>query len=175
MEIIIIILFLVTIIGAFELWVFYQIYLAPFKVIDRVKADTIVICGCKPFTSAIADRISSTKKILKSNPDAMLIITGTKSEVRYIKQEIIHNNRIIDDGAQNTFDNIKNTHQLYKGNTVIISNKYHLFRIKFICQFLLVEAEYYACDQRLYLKEIVREFFACQKNFYKLIIIFFKL
>ncbi len=171
-------IFLMLLIIIFEIWVVKQL-IAPnqnFQKNGEIK--NILICGCQPNSQAFADRMLTSKLIIKENSNLQVIISGTDQEVMAMQNDLKNlsiNQVIIDDKATNTFENIKNNQHLINHNTVVISNNFHLFRIKFIAKFLNLKPQVYAKDQKFYFQATFREFFACQKNFGKLIILFLNL
>ncbi len=91
----------------------------------------------------MSQRVDAAEEIIAENPGITVIASGAQgldesiSEASAIKQELIrrgHNSTpiMMEESAISTATNLKYSADLVEGNVVIVSQQFHLFRIKFL-------------------------------------------
>ncbi len=118
---------------------------------ENIKADFVLIPGAQVVddrpSRILLHRLQKALSYLSKNPDATIIVSGSKgpdelyteAEImkRFLVESGIHENRIIkEEKATNSYENIKYSRQIVEqvSNTsdpkvVIITTEYHLFRM----------------------------------------------
>lgn len=146
------------------------------------KSDVIILLGCNLNSFFINQRIEKTIELYKKNIAKHIIVTGKgngkvseaigmrKRLIEYgIPDEYIH----VEDEAMNTYENLKFSKRImilnnFK-NATIVSDAYHLARIKLICGNINLEATFEGKECRYYgryeILAIIREIPAYIKDF----------
>ncbi len=152
------------------------------------KVDYVIILGARLYgdipSPALLERLKVSKDYLLENEDIMVIVTGGQgpdeyiSEAQAMKNYLIENsigdNRIIvEDKATTTFENLQFSLDKIKEldansglKILIATNKYHLFRAKFLAKRLGMEP--YGLPAKIpptiIIKSYIREYFAVIKS-----------
>lgn len=166
-----IILLLVLMIGILLLLIYILtilfLYLFSLKNKKSIKLNEVyencLILGARENSMVFNDRLSLTKKIkLQKN----LIVTGTKTECRYAQSYLANQELVIDDQAKNTWENIVNNKNILGQNAIILTNDFHILRVKLICKQNALNCQVYSHDQKFYFKSYLREILAIGKYIY---------
>ncbi len=148
-------------------------------------AKYIMVLGCgvrdgEP-SDMLEDRLLRALEVAEKIPDAKLILTGNTAgpeydEVAVMKKFCISKgfdeNKIITDGdGFSTGESVTNLKKLFGGKkTVIVTQKYHLYRALHIASQYGIEAYGVASNQRRYAMQVyysLREVLARNKDFVK--------
>ena len=174
MDDIIFILFIITI------FVFLDIIATSYSKAE--KSDVIIVLGCNLDSFFINQRIEKTIELYKKNIAQYIIVTGKGkgkiSEAMEMKKKLIECGVLdkyiyIEDRAMNTYENLIFSKKIMKmngfKNAVIVSDGYHLARIKLICKNIDLKATFEGKECSYYGKyeiiAIIREIPAYIKDF----------
>lgn len=153
------------------------------------KVDYVIVLGARLYrdtpSPALLERLKVANEYLKEHKDVEVIVSGgqghdesiTEAEAmkRYLVNNGIEENRIImEDESTNTFENLKYTRDIIRGldekedyRVLIVTNKFHLFRAKFLAKRLGMVP--YGLPARIppsvIVQSYIREYFAVIKSF----------
>ncbi|MFD3450054.1 YdcF family protein [Microbacteriaceae bacterium 4G12] len=176
--------FLLSIIAVIALYVALASYLmiSTAKKQPKTGADYLLILGAKingeTVSLSLRERLDTALQYLKENPNTIAIVSGGQGSdeaipeahamQRYLLERGIQQERIlIEDKSTNTYENLKFSKQLYHfQRVVIVSNDFHLYRVKLIASRLGIEAETLAAPTpwKAKAKSYSREYFAILKT-----------
>ena len=149
---------------------------------EAKKSDVIIVLGCNLDSFFINQRIEKTIELYKKNIAQYIIVTGKGkgkiSEAMEMKKKLIECGVLdkyiyIEDRAMNTYENLIFSKKIMKmngfKNAVIVSDGYHLARIKLICKNIDLKATFEGKECSYYGKyeiiAIIREIPAYIKDF----------
>lgn len=146
------------------------------------KCDVIIVLGCNLDSFFMKQRIEKTIELYKKDIAHHIIVTGKgKGEIteglgmknRLIKLGLPSEEIYVEERAMSTYDNLKFSKNIMDINNfksaVIVSDSYHLARIKIICKNIKLKATFEGKDCSYYGKyeilAIIREVPAYFKDF----------
>ncbi|MFY9214058.1 MAG: YdcF family protein [Tissierellaceae bacterium] len=153
------------------------------------KVDYVIVLGARLYrdtpSPALLERLKVANEYLKEHKDVEVIVSGgqghdesipeAEAMKRYLVNNGIEENRIImEDESTNTFENLKYTRDIIRGldekedyRVLIVTNKFHLFRAKFLAKRLGMVP--YGLPARIppsvIVQSYIREYFAVIKSF----------
>lgn len=157
--------------------------------IESEKVDYVIILGARLYgdipSPALMERLKTAKDYLIENEDVMVIASGgqgmdeyipeARAMEKYLVDNGVENNRIIiEDESTSTFENLKFSLDKVKDiekneniKVLIVTNRYHIFRAKFLAKRLGMIP--YGLPAKIPLAIVVqsyiREYFAVIKSF----------
>ncbi len=157
--------------------------------VSSEKVDYIIVLGARVYeetpSPALMERLKTAEEYLKENNVTKVVVSGGQGEGeniaeafamgQYFEERGIEQSEIIfEDKSRNTFENLKMSINKIKEHDVrddikvlIVSNKHHIFRAKFLAKRLGVKA--YGLGAKIppsiILHSYLREYFAVIKSF----------
>lgn len=158
--------------------------------ISTEKVDCVIVLGARLYgdmpSPALLERLKVAIKYLQNNKDIRVIVSGGQgpdeyvSEAyameRYLMDNGIEGNRIIkEEKSTSTFENLKFSLNKFKKSNdkknikvMIVTNKYHIFRAKFLAKRFGVIS--YGLPAKIpptiIIRSYIREYFAVIKSFF---------
>ncbi|NLK42795.1 MAG: YdcF family protein [Tissierellia bacterium] len=150
--------------------------------------DYMIILGARLYgdipSPALAERLKVAEEYLKENTDIKVIVSGGQGPDEYIPEaeamKIYLVNRgidtgriILEDKSTSTFENIKNSlniigeiDDLESPRVLLVTNKFHVFRSKFLARRLGAKAYGLPAEvpPTIVIQQYIREYFAVVKS-----------
>lgn len=104
--------------------------------------DYIVVLGNKSPENGLSDdmkcRLDCLLKCIDDSNNSMIVVSGGNGEADKMKkylleQGIFDESIILEEYSKNTRENLENTRSLVTGDVLVITNDYHVFRTKLLC------------------------------------------
>lgn len=147
------------------------------------KSDVIIILGCNLKSYYIDRRIERGVNLYKDKMATNIIVTGLGSgkisealgmKRKLIKLGIPEEHILLEEKAKNTYENLTFSKEIMNlknfKTAIIVSDRYHLARIKMICKNIKLKATFesyiYKYNKRNYILLILREAIAFIKDFF---------
>lgn len=142
--------------------------------------DTIVVLGAqvkngRPSPS-LQYRIDKARDLMMENPQLRVILSGAQgpdeslSEARCMYEELrdLPNEMILEENSTSTYENLLYSKEYFKGKVGVISNSFHLLRVKMIANDLNLDITTIPAKSHryTYLHFLIREYFGVLKELF---------
>lgn len=159
------------------------------KGVETNKVDYVIVLGARLYrdlpSPALVERLKVAKDYLKENKDIKAVVSGGQGddesipEAKAMKKYLIDNGIeedriIIEDESTSTFENLQFTYNIIREfddkedlEILIVTNKFHIFRAKFLAKRLGMIPYGLAAETppTVILQSYIREYFAVIKSF----------
>lgn len=126
-----------------------------------IKSDCIIVLGCMVYGSEpspfLKERLNEAIRLYNTGYSKYIIVSGGQGKVEKISEAKAMENYLVlkgipkekiikEDDSKNTYENLNNSKQIMDRynirNTIIVSNRFHLFRAKMVAEKLNINATY---------------------------------